>query len=418
MCWLFHKPSGKRVPEEYCNRAQKINKDGYGLTWFKDGEVQVFKTMDYSEFLTKLKTLDDCNVVGHLRFTSMGKTNLENSHPFDCGNGAYMAHNGTMSSMKTVACTKTCEDNSDTRNLAEVIKLCKWDKISDVLPLIHQITGTYGNKLVFMESNGEVTIVNKQLGNEEDGIWYSNEYHVERTYPTTTTYQSTYRTTYPSTLVKTKVFVYGTLKKGGSNHHYLATAKFLGTATTLGKWAMIGEGIPFPYLLKYDTENGNNIKGEVYEVDATTMHNLNVLEGNPKHYKHMTVGVKMENGSYDTMQTFVKTNVTAHDLSKPFISEFVIANPISSFNRHTEYTLENIPIYTEEELTELSNYSLRIYLNELERLYYGKQFTTKFTSKEEMIEEILQVYEWFVEEYAELTGAPSQCILDQAYMDN
>lgn len=417
MCWLVSCPAGKDIPTAYVTRAQKVNHDGYGLTWF-DQTVHSFKTMDFEEFQLKLATLTAFTKVVHLRFTSMGKTNLENSHPFDCGNGAYLFHNGTMTSMKTVACTKTCEDNSDTRNLAEVIKLCKWDRISDIIPLVHQITGTYGNKLVFMESNGEVTIVNKELGKEEDGIWYSNEYHVERTYPTTTTYQPPYRTTYPSTLVKTKVFVYGTLKKGGSNHHYLAASKFLGTATTIGKWAMIGEGMPFPYLLKYDNENGNEVKGEVYEVDATTMHNLNVLEGNPHHYKHMAIGVKMENGSYDTLQTFVKTTVTAHDLSKPFISEFVIANPISTFNRHTEYTLENIPVYTEVELSDLSNYSLRIYLNELERLYYGKQFTTKFTSKEEMIEEILQIYEWFVEEYAELTGVPSVAIFNQAYMDN
>lgn len=394
MCWLVSCPPGKDIPTEYVDRAQRINKDGYGLTWF-DQTVHSFKTMDFDEFKLKLATLTAFSKVVHLRFTSMGKTNLENSHPFDCGNGTYLFHNGTMSNMRTVACTKTCEDNSDTRNLAEIIKLCKWDKISDILPLIHQITGTSGNKLVFMESNGEVTIVNKNLGTEENDIWYSNDYHVERVYPSVT---------YQTYLTKTKVFVYGTLKKGGSNHHYLATAKFLGKASTMSKWAMIGEGMPYPYLLQPSSVSGKEIQGEVYEVDATTLQNLNVLEGVPYHYKQSMIGIKMEDGTGDSVRTYVKTYVSNADIAKPFISEFKITNPVlTDFDRHTEYTLDNIPVYTQEDLLTKSNYTLKLYLNELERLYYGKQFTTKFVPKDEMIEDILLIYEVFAEDYAELT---------------
>lgn len=399
MCWLFHKPSGKRVPEEYYNTAQKINKDGYGLIWFHDGVVQVLKTMDYSEFLTKLKTLDDYNVVGHLRYTSMGKTNLENSHPFDCGNGAYMAHNGTMTSMRTVACTTTCDDNSDTRNLAEVIKLCKWEQISDILPLIHQITGKTGNKLVFMEADGSVTIVNKNLGVEEDGIWYSNEYHVER--KPVATYQSSYNNYYTRNYSSkseelTKVFVYGTLKKGGYNHHYLANAKYLGKAQTMSAYSMIGKDMAFPYLLRVTptASGGHFIQGEVYEVNNTTLASLDRLEGVPSHYKKQLVGVKVGD-QYISCTTYIKTTVTEADLAKEFIAEFTPAN-LADFTRYTP----ELEYKTSDELEEMTTYQLISYLSLLEEEVYGRSYTNykRYSEpKEDIIDEIETILDFLLD---------------------
>lgn len=76
-----------------------------------------------------------------------------------------------------------------------------------------------------------------------------------------------------------KLFVYGTLKKGGYNHHLLKDAKFLGEATIFGKLYSMGS---FP-AMKEDGEQTSAVHGEVYEVDGFTK--LDRLEGHPHLYK-------------------------------------------------------------------------------------------------------------------------------------
>ena len=73
------------------------------------------------------------------------------------------------------------------------------------------------------------------------------------------------------------VFVYGTLKKGGSNHHCLKDQKFLGAARTIPGFRLYDLGghpgmIPLP-------EDQAGVIGEVWEVDAASLAQLDVLEG-------------------------------------------------------------------------------------------------------------------------------------------
>jgi hypothetical protein len=74
------------------------------------------------------------------------------------------------------------------------------------------------------------------------------------------------------------MFVYGTLKRGHGNHHWLAGAPFLGEAELpdvvlhdLGPFpmAVIGEGL---------------VRGEVYAIDAAVLVRLDRLEGFPRLY--------------------------------------------------------------------------------------------------------------------------------------
>lgn len=408
MCWIAYLKPNQVLNKEYLERAATINKDGYGVMYYKNNTVESFKTMDFNEFKEKINTLEAYERVIHLRYTSIGKTTHENSHPFPVGNEAWMCHNGSMATMKTVACTTTCDDNSDTRNLAEVISLCKWEKISDILPLIHQITGKTSNKLVFMEKDGAVTIVNKELGNEEDGIWYSNTYHVEKapsTYPTNPmssyySYSGIYGTV--KSTHKTKVFVYGTLKANGHNHHVLGTSKMLGTGLTAGNYAMIGKDMSYPYLLSLMSkdEGGLQILGEVYECDEDTMRRLDTLEGVPYHYLRKQISVLL-NGAYHIVTTYMKTNVTSLDLSKPFINEF----PVNQIVEDDSKSIELIPI---EELIELSTIELCNYLDDLESFYYGKPFNShkNYTlSSEEVLEELELMYEIIEDEDEDILGS-------------
>jgi len=88
------------------------------------------------------------------------------------------------------------------------------------------------------------------------------------------------------------LFVYGTLKRGYTNHHYLSGSKFLGRATTKDKFALYSDGIP--YLLKHPPVS--RIKGELYEVDEETLKRVDVLEGHPHAYRREKIQVIIENG--------------------------------------------------------------------------------------------------------------------------
>lgn len=84
-----------------------------------------------------------------------------------------------------------------------------------------------------------------------------------------------------------KVFVYGSLMRGFSNHHRLAGegSQFLQEAETTPEFKMVSLGA-FPGIL----EGGKtSIKGEVFEVDAEVKKGLDYLEGHPTFYRRTPI---------------------------------------------------------------------------------------------------------------------------------
>jgi gamma-glutamylcyclotransferase (GGCT)/AIG2-like uncharacterized protein YtfP len=75
---------------------------------------------------------------------------------------------------------------------------------------------------------------------------------------------------------ETLVFVYGTLKRGGSNHHYLAGQKFLGEARTPPGFRLFNLGKYPGMVARADDRDG--VSGEVWAVEADCIEHLDVLE--------------------------------------------------------------------------------------------------------------------------------------------
>ena len=73
----------------------------------------------------------------------------------------------------------------------------------------------------------------------------------------------------------TKVFVYGTLKRGNHNFKFLANSRFLGAHTTDPSYTLTCNGF-FPKAVR---GGSTAIVGEVFEVDEKTLESLNRLEG-------------------------------------------------------------------------------------------------------------------------------------------
>lgn len=70
------------------------------------------------------------------------------------------------------------------------------------------------------------------------------------------------------------VFVYGTLRRGGSNHFRMAGAEFIATGTITGRMYRIDW---YPGLVL--DEAGDEIHGEVYAVGPEQLSALDVFEG-------------------------------------------------------------------------------------------------------------------------------------------
>jgi gamma-glutamylcyclotransferase (GGCT)/AIG2-like uncharacterized protein YtfP len=73
-----------------------------------------------------------------------------------------------------------------------------------------------------------------------------------------------------------RIFVYGTLKRGLSNHRYLAGQRFLGEARTTPGYRLVDCG-GYPGMFGVE-RGGVSVRGEVWEVDDECRAMLDVLE--------------------------------------------------------------------------------------------------------------------------------------------
>ncbi len=73
-----------------------------------------------------------------------------------------------------------------------------------------------------------------------------------------------------------RLFVYGTLKRGGCNHRHLHGQRFIAEASTQARYRLFDLG-GYPGMVLDETE-GRSIEGEIWEVDAACLRLLDLLE--------------------------------------------------------------------------------------------------------------------------------------------
>lgn len=95
-----------------------------------------------------------------------------------------------------------------------------------------------------------------------------------------------------------RVFVYGTLKRGESNHNVLLGAEYLGVGFTKpSEWIMLNLG-PFPALVDSHGAFAPPVQGELYLVDDTGLNALDALEGYPDFYGRKSIAVYSRSGLF------------------------------------------------------------------------------------------------------------------------
>lgn len=77
--------------------------------------------------------------------------------------------------------------------------------------------------------------------------------------------------------MSTQLFVYGTLKRGCSNHHHLAGQAFLGLARTRPGFRLFDLG-GYPGILAHAADR-DGVVGEVWSVDDDALRRLDEFEG-------------------------------------------------------------------------------------------------------------------------------------------
>lgn len=80
------------------------------------------------------------------------------------------------------------------------------------------------------------------------------------------------------------LFVYGTLKRGCSNHHYLADQQFVGAARTPPGFRLFDLG-GYPGLVPH-ADDREGVAGEIWSVDAACLAQVDGLEGIAEGHYH------------------------------------------------------------------------------------------------------------------------------------
>ena len=98
---------------------------------------------------------------------------------------------------------------------------------------------------------------------------------------------------------KTLLFAYGTLKRGGRGHRWLAQQRFAGAAMTEPRYRLIDLG-SYPGLVADDAA-GLAVKGELWEVDDACLAELDDYEYAPELYTRSRVAIQ---GSSEQAETY------------------------------------------------------------------------------------------------------------------
>ncbi|GGX88304.1 gamma-glutamylcyclotransferase [Litchfieldella qijiaojingensis] len=117
------------------------------------------------------------------------------------------------------------------------------------------------------------------------------------------------------------LFVYGTLKRGFTNHGpYMTTATFLDTAKTCDTFPLVLHGADYTPVLIDAQGRGHRVKGELYRVDNPTLDKLDRLEGVNERdgYRRRRLAVTDSQGGMRSVWGYFKSPAEVEDVrSKP-----------------------------------------------------------------------------------------------------
>lgn len=279
MCVIIIKQKGKKVASEIIKTSSRINPHGLGVIWLDTFEVTYHKSNQYQVLNT------DRPYIAHFRYATVGAVNRDNTHPFQCGDNKHewLMMNGTIQGLGSV---KECDSKVLAKQLGSIPRQSWANEL-----------GRHLCRFVTVNTrNRTFQIYNKELWTEHEGVWFSKDNVLERTY----------------------VAVYGTLKKGYSNyHHYLSDSKYIGRGNTKHKYPLVVQGLP--YLID-ECGKGHKVEVDVFKVSDSVLKDLDKLEGHPNWYRRRQIAIDIKGKSY---RCWVYFNLTAQAKGQKYHEKYV-----------------------------------------------------------------------------------------------
>ena len=179
MCIIVnHTAKSKILDRKIFNNCWRNNSDGAGLMYSYNNKLIIKKSMRKKEFWNMyIKSFREGEpMILHFRIGTSGKTHdLTCCHPFSVNDDLAFVHNGVIS-------IETTPEKSDTMVFNEGILQGLPTNFEDN-EVIRILIKEYirNSKLVFMDNEGSVTIINEVAGYWDTDTWYSNKsYEVPR----------------------------------------------------------------------------------------------------------------------------------------------------------------------------------------------------------------------------------------------
>ena len=199
MCIIIYKPKGVSIPEDALKRCWDGNTQGAGFVQAKDGSLILQKGFfKYDMFLNHYKESEDPTVPAliHFRISTGGEIDTPNCHPFLVNKDLAFMHNGMMRTYdyKDSKYSDTVHFNRDMLK-----KLPSGFTMNDAITRLLALHIGCGNKLAFIASDGDVTIINEDAGTWHEGAWYSNGGFKHYNYNRRGSYQGSYDRNYKTT---------------------------------------------------------------------------------------------------------------------------------------------------------------------------------------------------------------------------
>lgn len=177
MCVIVVKPADVSLTKREIKKCWKDNPHGGGFMYTAHGKLQVvkgfftFRTF-YSAFRCAERSFPMSTFVLHMRIATSGKLDEPNCHPFYVNRNIAVAHNGIFSDW-----TDHTSEFSDTfwfthNILAKLPEDFFYNQA--MIDLLEDYCG-FSSKLVLLNSDGDVQIVNETLGVWHKGRWFSND---------------------------------------------------------------------------------------------------------------------------------------------------------------------------------------------------------------------------------------------------
>jgi len=213
MCLLLTKPAGVTIPKRYLKNSFANNSHGAGFVYAKDNQLFMQKGFtSFRDFWKNYREHMKHPAIVHFRWASVGSKVPNNCHPFFVDTDLAFAHNGTLKTLKTEG------DNSDTRQFNyDVLRVLR-SQDNNFLQKYHYrflLEGSIGSsKMAFITKEGKITILNKNLGEDHENVWYSNKDYSKKAVARTTTVVGSHVTVSRNGIVTPRV-------DRALPHHYL-----------------------------------------------------------------------------------------------------------------------------------------------------------------------------------------------------